>query len=63
MIRYIDRLETLVDEGIRRGMTDDDLAHLPIPDEYRNWVFPAFFLSNLRFLYELRTKGVIDSTP
>jgi glyoxylase-like metal-dependent hydrolase (beta-lactamase superfamily II) len=63
MIRYIDRLETLVDEGIRRGMTDDDLAHLPIPDEYRNWVFPAFFSSNLRFLYELRTKGVIASTP
>jgi cyclase len=61
MVRYIDRLETLVEEGMRRGMTDDDLARLPIPDEYRDWIFPAFFPSNLRFLYELRTKGAIAS--
>jgi cyclase len=62
MIHYIDRLETLVEEGLQRGMTDDDLAHLPMPDEYRDWIFPAFFPSNLRFLYELRTKGAIAST-
>ena len=62
MIRYIDRLEALVEEGMRRGMTDDDLAHLPMPDEYTDWIFPAFFPSNLRFLYELRTKGAIASS-
>jgi hypothetical protein len=57
MVRYIDRLETLVEEGMRKGMTDDDLASLPMPDEYRDWIFPAFFPSNLRFLYELRSKS------
>jgi glyoxylase-like metal-dependent hydrolase (beta-lactamase superfamily II) len=62
MLRYIDRLETLVEEGMRRGMTDDDLAHLPIPYEYSGWIFPGFFPSNLRFLYELRTKGAIVSS-
>jgi cyclase len=63
MVRYIDKLETLVEEGMQRGMTVDDLTHLPMPDEYRNWIFPAFFPSNLRFLYELRTKGLIASIP
>ena len=63
MIHYVDRLEELVEEGMRRGMTDDDLTHLPMPDEYRDWIFPAFFPSNLRFLYELRSKsGVVPSS-
>ena len=57
MIRYIDTLETLVEEGIRKGMTENDLANLPMPDEYRDWIFPEFFPSNLRFLYELRSKS------
>jgi cyclase len=53
MIRYIDRLETLVEEGMRRGMMEDDLSQLPMPYEYSDWIFPAFLPSNLRFLYEL----------
>jgi hypothetical protein len=57
MTHYIDRLENLVEEGMRKGMTDDDLVNLPMPDEYHDWIFPAFFPSNLRFLYELRAKG------
>jgi len=56
MVHYIDRLETLVEEGVRKGMTDDDFARLPMPNEYRDWIFPAFFPSNLRFLYERRSK-------
>ena len=63
MIRYIDRLETLVEEGMRKGMTGDDLARLPMPDEYRDWIFPAFFPSNLRFIYELRSKGGFAASP
>ena len=62
MIRYIDRLETLVEEGMRRGMMEDDLSQLPMPYEYSDWIFPAFFPSNLRFLYELRTKGASVSS-
>ena len=62
MVHYIDRLETLVEEGMRSGMTDSDLSHLPMPDEYRDWIFPAFFPSNLRFLYELRTKDTMASS-
>jgi glyoxylase-like metal-dependent hydrolase (beta-lactamase superfamily II) len=63
MIRYIDRLETLVEEGMQKGMTDDDVAHLLMPDEYRDWTFPAFFPSNLKFLYELRSKGGVAAFP
>jgi glyoxylase-like metal-dependent hydrolase (beta-lactamase superfamily II) len=63
MIRYIDRLETLVEEGMRKGMTNDDLAHLPMPDEYRDWIFPAFFPSNVKFLYELRSKSGFAASP
>ena len=63
MVHYIDRLEVLVEEGIRRSMTQDDLARLPMPDEYREWIFPAFFGSNLRFLYELRTKSGLVPFP
>ena len=57
MIRYIDGLEALVEEGLRKGMRDDEVALLPMPDEYRDWIFPEFFPSNLRFLYELRSKS------
>jgi glyoxylase-like metal-dependent hydrolase (beta-lactamase superfamily II) len=62
MAGYINRLETLVEQGMRGGMTDDELARIPMPDEYRDWIFPAFFPANLRFLYELRTKGEITSS-
>src|SRR5262245_16599588 len=41
MLGYIDTLEALVEEGMRKCMTDDVLAHLPIPNEYHNWIFPA----------------------
>ena len=63
MVRYIDRLETLVEEGLQKGMTDDDLARLSMPDEYRDWIFPAFFPSNLKFLYELRSRGGFAASP
>lgn len=57
MLGYLDRLEALVEEAITKGMTQEDVAALPMPEEYRDWIFPGFFPSNLSFLYELRTKG------
>lgn len=57
MVRYLDQLEALVEEALRKGMLEEDVAHLPMPDEYREWIFPSFFASNLKFLYQLRSRG------
>ena len=62
MVRYLDRLETLVEEAMRKGMPEDELAHIHMPDEYRQWIFPSFFASNLKFLYQLRSAGGLSAS-
>ena len=56
MLRYMDRLDVLVEDAIRQGMSEADLANIPMPDEYLEWIFPSFFAENLQFLYQLRSQ-------
>lgn len=57
MIGYLDRLEALVENAIRQGIGDEAVTRLPMPAEYREWIFPAFFPANLQFLYQFRSGG------
>ena len=63
MVGYLDRLEALVEEAIRQGIGDEAVTHLPMPDEYREWFFPAFFPANLQFLYQYRSQGGSSASP
>jgi cyclase len=55
MVRYLDKLESMVEKAIQQGIGVEDMTHLPMPDEYRKWFFPAFFPANLQFLYQFRS--------
>lgn len=63
MVGYLDRLEALVEDAIRQGIGDEAVTHLPMPDEYREWIFPAFFPANLQFLYQFRSRGGPSVSP
>lgn len=57
MVGYLDSLEALVENAIQQGIGEEAVAQLPMPDEYREWIFPTFFPANLQFLYQLRSQG------
>ncbi|MDH4092449.1 MAG: MBL fold metallo-hydrolase [Cyclobacteriaceae bacterium] len=51
MRTYILSIENLVEEMHYRDLTIDDAEKIEIPDQYKDWWFDRFFLSNLKFMY------------
>ena len=49
---YIRNLNFLVREAINRGATEEEIAQIDMPEEYKNLVMPNFFATNLKFLYQ-----------
>jgi glyoxylase-like metal-dependent hydrolase (beta-lactamase superfamily II) len=49
---YIRNLNFLVREAINRGATEEAIAQIDMPEEYKNLVMPNFFATNLQFLYQ-----------
>jgi cyclase len=47
---YINHLDLLVQGAKRQGLTEQDLAKIPVPDEYQHFIFPSFFTTNLLFM-------------
>jgi cyclase len=57
MLGYLDRLEALVENAARQNIGDEAVTQLPMPGEYGEWFFPAFFPANLKFLYRFRSRS------
>jgi hypothetical protein len=52
MDEYIDTLNALVREAIKRGVTEEKIDQIAMPKEYQHLIFPSFFPANLKFLYQ-----------
>jgi hypothetical protein len=51
MDEYINTLNTLVSNAIENGATEAETDKIAIPKEYQHLIFPTFFQSNIKFLY------------
>jgi hypothetical protein len=54
---YINCLNSLAGEVIKKGGDQAELEKITIPPEYKSLLFPQFFLINLKFLYQRQIKG------
>jgi glyoxylase-like metal-dependent hydrolase (beta-lactamase superfamily II) len=52
-LEYLQEMQALVEQGIRAGLTWEQLANYPIPAKYSTWIFSNFYEENLQFLYQL----------
>jgi len=52
MISYIDMVSTLAETIKMQDRKPDEAGIDDIPEPYRDWQFPNFFQTNLKFLYE-----------
>ncbi len=50
--RYIITLNALVNEAMQNGITEDAISMSPMPREYEHLMFPSFYPSNLKFLFQ-----------
>ncbi len=48
---YINRLKSMVNDELPDNLSDEELAKIPVPQEYQQLYFPIFFTYNLKFLY------------
>ena len=56
MRAYILSIENLAAEMHNQGLTIEDAERIEIPDQYKDWWFDRFFLSNLKFTYSKMTE-------
>jgi cyclase len=49
---YIDRLNALIREAIKKGVTEQEIDEISMPVEYQHLIMPTFFPENLKFLYK-----------
>jgi cyclase len=52
MLDYIHEMQVLVQQAIQAGTSREEMARLPVPAKYVNWLFPNFYLENILFLYQ-----------
>ncbi len=53
---YINCLNSLASEAIKKGVDETELEKIAIPAEYRGLLFPQYFMINLKFLYRRQLK-------
>ncbi len=53
---YINRLKSIAADAFSRGLTEEELGQVPIPEEYKHFLFSVFFGVNLKFLYQRQLK-------
>jgi cyclase len=53
---YINQLNILARDAVQQGISEEELDHLSIPDDYQHYVFSTFFTVNLKFLYNRQLK-------
>jgi cyclase len=52
MIDYIHEMQALAQKAIQAGTSREEIASLPVPAKYLNWLFPNFYKENVSFLYQ-----------
>jgi glyoxylase-like metal-dependent hydrolase (beta-lactamase superfamily II) len=58
MLQYIQSLESIVVNMIKRGKSAEQASFEPVPSPFDTWLcFENFFVANLKFLYKLATQG------
>jgi cyclase len=59
MGQYINFLDGLVSKMIQGGEAEEQIDEMPMPVQFGNWLFAAFFPLNLHFMYQ-RRQGLQD---
>jgi glyoxylase-like metal-dependent hydrolase (beta-lactamase superfamily II) len=54
---YINCLNSLASEAIKKGVDETELEKIAIPEEYHGLLFPQYFIINLKFLYKRQITG------
>jgi glyoxylase-like metal-dependent hydrolase (beta-lactamase superfamily II) len=49
---YINCLKNIAKDAIKQGIPEEELARVPIPAEYQDYIFSIFFISNLQSQYK-----------
>jgi cyclase len=49
---YINTLNGIAREAIKKGVTLEEISQIPMPREYEHLMFPSFYPANLKFLYQ-----------
>jgi glyoxylase-like metal-dependent hydrolase (beta-lactamase superfamily II) len=62
MDEYINSLNTLVREAIKKGATEAEIDKIVMPGKYQHLIFPSFFTANLKFLYQQQLKRRTNAT-
>jgi cyclase len=57
MDEYIDTLNSLVREAIKKGATEEEIGKIALPREYQHLIFPSFFPANMKFLYQRQLRS------
>ena len=52
MQAYIQEMQTLVRQAIQSGVSREEIARLPVPAKYIDWLFPNFYQENVLFLFK-----------
>jgi glyoxylase-like metal-dependent hydrolase (beta-lactamase superfamily II) len=58
---YINCLNSLASEVIKKGGDETELGKTPIPAEYHSLLFSQYFMNNLKFLYRMQTINGVGS--
>jgi cyclase len=61
LVGYIKRLKMLVRDAIQSGIQEEQLDQIVMPNEYRHFTYPTFFITNIRFLYQHQLKAKQES--
>jgi glyoxylase-like metal-dependent hydrolase (beta-lactamase superfamily II) len=52
MDEYIESLNSLVCDAIKKGVTEEEIGNIAMPREYELLIFPNMFTANLKFMYK-----------
>jgi glyoxylase-like metal-dependent hydrolase (beta-lactamase superfamily II) len=52
MDEYINTMNSLVREAIKKGSTEKEIGEIAMPVEFQHLIMPSFFPANLKFLYQ-----------
>jgi glyoxylase-like metal-dependent hydrolase (beta-lactamase superfamily II) len=61
IIHYIITINNIVDNAIANNLTEEQLKETKVPDEFEDWWFSRFFISNLVFLYDLKKEKRVEN--
>lgn len=58
LIRYFQKMLTLVNDAVQKGVAKEEFLKTPIPADFDHWYFKRFFIPNLSGLYDAAVLAV-----